>query len=79
MFIWKKAVFVRRFQTRRAYRKLKSSKNKVNLNPPNGNGNLCNNCGVCMEKCPQMINIPKELEETKKTLKKQTTLLSMLK
>jgi predicted aldo/keto reductase-like oxidoreductase len=69
----------RRFQTRRAYRKLKSSKNKVNLNPPNGNGNLCNNCGVCVEKCPQMINIPKELEKAKKTLKKQTNFLSMLK
>lgn len=69
----------RRFQTRRAYRKLKSSKSKVNLNPPNGNGNLCNNCGVCVEKCPQMINIPKELEKAKKPLKKQTNLLSMLK
>jgi predicted aldo/keto reductase-like oxidoreductase len=69
----------RRFQTRRAYRKLKSSKDKVNLNPPNGNGDLCNNCGVCVEKCPQMINIPKELEKAKKNLKKQTTLFSMLK
>lgn len=69
----------RRFQTKRAYRKLKNSKSKVNLNLPNGNGTLCNNCGVCVEKCPQMINIPKELEKTKKNLKKQTTLLSMLK
>lgn len=69
----------RRFQTRRAYRKLKSSKNKVNLSAPNGNAKLCNKCALCVEKCPQRINIPEELEKAKKNLRKQTTLFSMLK
>ncbi len=69
----------RRFQTRRAYKKLKSSKNKVNLSIPDGNAKLCNKCGQCVEKCPQRINIPEELEKVKKNLSKQTSLISMLK
>jgi len=69
----------RRFQTKRAYKKLKSSKNKVNLSIPDGNAKLCINCGQCIEKCPQKINIPEELEKVKNNLGKQTTLLSMLK
>jgi hypothetical protein len=69
----------RRFQTKRAYKKLKSSKNKVNLSIPDGNAKLCINCGQCIEKCPQRINIPEELEKVKNNLGKQTTLLSMLK
>jgi predicted aldo/keto reductase-like oxidoreductase len=69
----------RRFQTRRSYKKLKSSKNKVNLERPNGNAKLCTNCGLCLEKCPQRINIPEELEKVKTNLGKQTTFISMLK
>lgn len=69
----------RRFQTRRSYNKLQSSKARINLEIPNGNAELCTNCGICIEKCPQRINIPKELEKAKDTLRKQTTLLSMLK
>ena len=69
----------RRFQTRRSYNKLQSSKARITLEMPNGNAELCTNCGICVEKCPQRINIPKELEKAKDTLRKQTTLLSMLK
>ncbi len=69
----------RRFQTRRAYKKLKSSKNKINKNMPDGNANVCNKCGLCIEKCPQRINIPKELEKVKNNLEKQTPILSMFK
>lgn len=69
----------RRFQTRRAFKKLKSSKNKVNLKIPNGNAKLCSKCGQCVEKCPQRINIPEELEKVKKTLGNQTNLISILK
>lgn len=69
----------RRFQTRRSYKKLQNSKNKVNLEIPNGSAELCTNCGICIEKCPQRINIPKELEKAKRALGKQTKLLSMFK
>jgi len=69
----------RRFQTRRAYKKLKTSKNKVNLSIPDGNAKLCTKCGQCVEKCPQRISIPEELEKVKKNLNKQTSLISMLK
>ena len=69
----------RRFQTRRAYKKLKNSKNKINLELPDGNANVCTKCGLCVEKCPQRINIPEELEKVKNNMEKQTPILSMLK
>lgn len=30
-----------------------------------GNAGLCTNCGVCIEKCPQHLDIPKELKKVK--------------
>ncbi len=69
----------RRFQTRRAYKKLKSSKNKINKNTPDGNANVCIKCGLCLEKCPQRINIPEELEKVKNNMGKQTPVISMFK
>ena len=69
----------RRFQTRRAYKKLKNSKNKINLELSDGNANVCNKCGLCIEKCPQRINIPEELEKVKNNMEKQTPIISMLK
>ena len=69
----------RRFQTRRAYKKLKSSKNKINKTTPDGSANVCIKCGLCIEKCPQRINIPKELEKVKNNLEKQTPIFSMFK
>ena len=64
----------RRFQTRRAYRKLQNSKKKVDINNPNGNATICTGCRKCIEKCPQKIDIPKELEKVKQTLGKQKAL-----
>jgi predicted aldo/keto reductase-like oxidoreductase len=61
----------RRFTARRAYRKLSSAKKKVDITNPNGNATLCNNCGICIQKCPQKINIPKELEKVKQVLGKR--------
>lgn len=31
-----------------------------------GNAGLCTSCGVCIDKCPQHLNIPKELKKVKK-------------
>jgi len=61
----------RRLLTRRAYRKLENSKKNVDLNNPNGNATLCIECRRCVEKCPQKIDIPKELEKVKKVLGKR--------
>lgn len=64
----------RRFTARRAYRKLTSSKKNVDVNNPNGNASLCTKCGSCIQKCPQKINIPNELEKLKKVLGKRKAL-----
>jgi predicted aldo/keto reductase-like oxidoreductase len=65
---------IRRFFARRAYRRLKGSKKKVDLDNPNGNATLCIKCGKCVEKCPQKICIPEELEKVKKVLGKRIAL-----
>ena len=48
---------------KRRYNKLVKSSEKVNKEHPNGNASLCTKCEVCLEKCPQHINIPEELEK----------------
>ena len=65
---------IRRFLARRDYRKLQNSKKKVDINNPNGNATLCIKCNLCVEKCPQEINIPVELDKVKKILGKRKAL-----
>ena len=50
-----------RWQVKRSYKKLAGSKEKLDKPNPNGNASMCVNCGKCLEKCPQHINIPAEL------------------
>jgi predicted aldo/keto reductase-like oxidoreductase len=54
---------IRRLQSRRGYGKLAISKEALDEENPNGNASLCVECGKCVEKCPQEINIPVELEK----------------
>ena len=42
---------------------MKYQKKKLNKEYPNGNASLCTKCGECLEKCPQEIKIPDELEK----------------
>lgn len=65
---------IRRFFARRTYRKLVNSKTKINVKNPNGNAKLCTKCGVCLPKCPQKIDIPKELDKVKQVLGKRKAL-----
>jgi len=65
---------IRRFQTRRKYRKLVGNPDQVNKNNPNGNGAICTECGICVEKCPQEINIPVELEKVHAILGKRESI-----
>jgi predicted aldo/keto reductase-like oxidoreductase len=61
----------RRWQAHRGYKKLVDSKELINKERPNGNASLCVDCGQCLEKCPQSINIPVELEKTHAILGKR--------
>ncbi len=63
--------FRNQFQARRRYRKLAGSKSDLNGEKSNGNALMCINCGECIEKCPQEINIPVELEKVHAILGKR--------
>ena len=52
---------IMRFNVKGKYRKLKSRKEKVNKDVPNGSAMLCEDCGKCVPLCPQSIDIPEEL------------------
>jgi predicted aldo/keto reductase-like oxidoreductase len=54
---------LRRWEVRRAYRRLVGSKKKLDGQNPNGNAAMCVQCGECLPKCPQGIDIPTELEK----------------
>jgi predicted aldo/keto reductase-like oxidoreductase len=62
---------IRRWQARRGYRKLAASKEGLDPENPNGNASLCVDCGKCLEKCPQEIDIPMELEKVHAILGKR--------
>ena len=47
-----------------------NSPKKLNKEKSNGNASLCINCGICLEKCPQEIDIPDELKNVHLILKK---------
>jgi predicted aldo/keto reductase-like oxidoreductase len=53
---------IRRWQSRRGYRRLAGSADKLDKKNPNGNASMCIECGECLAKCPQEIQIPTELE-----------------
>ncbi|NHJ49584.1 MAG: aldo/keto reductase [Asgard group archaeon] len=62
----------RRWRVRRRYRKLMVSKSKdLDIENPNGNASFCTRCNECIEKCPQEIQIPDELEKVHAILAKK--------
>lgn len=48
---------------KRSYRKLAKKPGKLNHDKTNGYATLCTQCGACVPKCPQGINIPEELKK----------------
>jgi len=52
-----------RFRTKRSYRKLVSEEKKLNKEKTNGNAAVCTDCKICIQKCPQGIDIPEELRK----------------
>jgi len=61
---------VRKWLNKRDYKKMAASPKELNQTKSNGNASLCVNCGICLEKCPQEINIPDELKNVHLILKK---------
>ena len=55
--------FYRIFSIKRSYRKLASTTEQLNAEMTNGNAQICTECGICVEKCPQGIQIPEELKK----------------
>lgn len=64
-----------RWMVKRGYKRLAGSEEKLDKESPNGNASLCVNCGKCLEKCPQQINIPEELVKTHAILGKRERIL----
>ena len=62
---------IRKWMTKRAYRNLAGSKEKLDKKSPNGNASICTKCEKCIEKCPQNIAIPDELEKVHSILAKR--------
>ena len=62
---------IMRWMAKRGYKRLADSKDKLDKENPNGNASLCVRCGKCLEKCPQQINIPGELEKVHAILGKR--------
>jgi predicted aldo/keto reductase-like oxidoreductase len=60
-----------RWMRKRSYRRLVRSKDKLDAENPNGNASLCVQCGKCLPKCPQAINIPEELDKVHAILGKR--------
>ena len=61
---------VRKWLHKRDYNKMANSIERLDKEKSNGNASLCINCGICLEKCPQEINIPDELKNVHLILKK---------
>lgn len=59
----------RKWQARRGYKRLADSEKKLDKQNPNGNAAMCTQCGECLDKCPQEIDIPEELKKVNATLK----------
>ncbi len=53
----------KRWRVKRRYKQMISNAKRVNIETPNGNASLCTRCMECVDKCPQEIMIPDELEK----------------
>lgn len=57
--------------TRKGYRNLVNSKEKLDKENLNGNASMCTECNKCLEKCPQKIAIPDEMKKVHSILGKR--------
>lgn len=59
-----------KWMAKRSYKKLASTPERLNAEKNNGSALLCTQCGVCVKKCPQAINVPEELQKAALVLSK---------
>ena len=64
---------VQRIRFRSKYRKMPKNKEMTN-GKATGKASMCIDCGVCVPKCPQQINIPAELQKVVQVLEKRKKL-----
>lgn len=69
--------FRRRFTARRSYRKLAARPGDLLPDDSNGGALLCSDCGECLEKCPQEIDIPRELDKVQAILGKKEKIAAL--
>jgi predicted aldo/keto reductase-like oxidoreductase len=62
--------WLRRLLLQRKYGELAKSGGNMDGEKSNGNASACINCGKCLEKCPQRIEIPSELKKAHEILGK---------
>ena len=60
-----------RWQIKRNYKGLAQSKEECERTGKEGSSFLCVECGACIPKCPQSINIPEELKKVNDVISKQ--------
>lgn len=62
---------VMNFLLRRGYKNMAGKEVNLNKEKTNGSAALCTKCGACLKKCPQKIDIPKELTNVHLILKER--------
>lgn len=63
----------------RSYKALVKNKKLLNKSKTNGHASLCTECGACLPKCPQSIQIPTELKKTLEVLDKRKNIEDVFK
>jgi len=62
---------VLRWQMKRNYKGLAKTNEELERTGKEGSPPLCVECGECLPKCPQSINIPEELKKVDELMSKQ--------
>lgn len=61
---------LRRLLAKRSYGKLAANEKRLDEEKSNGRATMCTECGICIPKCPQSIDIPVELKMVEAAVRK---------
>ncbi len=65
---------ITRIMQRNRYRRMPKKKAQLEKKPNMGRASLCADCGACIPKCPQQINIPEEMTKVVAVLEKRRSM-----